>query len=164
MKFQQNPTENQDKNTQDSNAYIALQDAANELNMPLIEFKKLIRGYGFNIQETTALTMDELARIKEAENQTMKNQTAIKPVEPQEIHQEKPLKQPANIELITDIDWKIQAYNEGIKQAQMFFAIQQATFNNHYQQLKKGENLPQIDPDEIAKEIAAIEEKLKAKK
>lgn len=160
MKF--NP-QNQAKNSQDSGEYIALQDAANQLDMPLIEFKKLIKGYGFNLQETTALSTDEFTRIKEAEQETEQNQTAIEPVSPQEIHQEKPLQQPANIELISDIDWKIKAYNEGVKKAQMFFAIQQATFNNQYQQLLKGENLPEIDPDEIALEIAQIEEKLKTK-
>jgi hypothetical protein len=145
-----------------SNVPYTQTECADKLGISLIEFKQLAKRVEGRAIESDLVSQDEFDKyqsVYQAEK-TKPAKAQMQIVKPELSHDNNGQSQATKL---TPDELYKQAYQAGIAKARMAFAIQNKAFQTHLDALMMGQITPDenINPDDIAREIAQIEQSLK---
>lgn len=143
-----------------SNVPMTQTECADKLGISLIEFKHLGKRVEGRSLETDLINPEDFERYKKVyESEKAKPaKPAMQLVKP-ELSHDNSVQTHDNL---NPNDLYKQAYQAGVNKARMAFAIQTKAFQTHLDALVKGEIAidGDVNPDELAREIAQIEQSL----
>lgn len=143
-----------------SNVPLTQTECADKLGISLIEFKHLGKRVEGRSLETDLITPEDFERY-----QAVYKVEKSKSVKTPQMQLVKPdLSHDNNVQAQANLTPDIykQAYQTGLHKARMAYAIQTHTFQTHLNALMTGQIAPDtnVNPDDIAREIAQIEQAL----